>query len=130
LNIDHIGYAVRNINKAKEHFEILGFIFEHEIEDLKRNIKIMFGNNNGYRIELVTPLNKEMESPVDNYLSNSFGMPYHICYISNDFDADLEKLKEKGFKVIVSPDTAVGFDGRRVVFMMCIGTGLLEIVEN
>ena len=81
-------------------------------------------------IELVAPLDKKLESPVDQYLSNAVGMPYHICYESDRLDAEIEELKAQGYKVVIEPRPAVAFDGRRVVFMMNIGFGLMEIVEN
>ena len=57
-------------------------------------------------------------------------MPYHICYESAELEKDLEKLKSQGFKVILEPRTAVAFGERRVVFMMNLGFGLMEIVEK
>lgn len=127
--VDHIGYAVRQIDKAKEHFEILGFKFGQIIFDYERNVKLLFGNNDTCRIELVAQLDKNYESPVDRYVSNTFGMPYHICYSSEAFDNDIQRLVGRGFKVVVSPNKAVAFNGRRVVFLLSTGLGLVEIVE-
>lgn len=129
MKIDHIGYAVKRIDRALNSFEKLGFEFEPVINDLDRNVKLAFGVKEGYRIELVSPLDKKLESPIDQYLSNAAGMPYHICYISEDFDNEIESLKQQGFKVIIEPKPAVAFGGKRVVFMMSIGFGLMEIVE-
>lgn len=42
---------------------------------------------------------------------------------------DIEELKTQGFKVIIEPRVAVAFGGKRVVFLMNIGFGLMEIVE-
>ena len=66
---------------------------------------------------------------MDQYLSNAAGTPYHICYESEKFEDDLENLKSQGYKVVIEPRPAVAFEGRRVVFMMNIGFGLMEIVE-
>ena len=129
MKIDHIGYAVKRLDRAINSFEELGFIFEHVIDDTDRNVKLAFGEKDGYRIELVAPLDKKIESPVDQYLSNAVGTPYHICYASNRFDTEIEELKSQGFKVVIDPKPAVAFGGRRVVFMMNIGFGLMEIVE-
>ena len=100
------------------------------IDDADRNVKIAFGEKDGYRLELVCPLDKKQESPVDQYLSNVVGTPYHICYQSNNFDSEIESLKKQGFKVIIEPQPAVAFGGKRVVFMMNLGMGLMEIVES
>lgn len=129
MKIDHIGYAVKRIDRALTAFQKLGFEFEPVIDDTDRNVKLAFGNKDGYRIELVAPLDKKQESPVDQYLSNAVGTPYHICYESDSLDAEIEELAKQGFKVVIEPRPAVAFGGRRVVFMMNIGFGLMEIVE-
>ena len=130
MKVDHIGYAVKRIDRAITAFQKLGYEFEPVIDDTDRNVKLAFGSKDGYRIELVAPLDKKLESPVDQYLSNAVGTPYHICYKSESLDAEIEELKTQGYKVVIEPRPAVAFDGRRVVFMMNIGFGLMEIVEN
>lgn len=129
MRIDHIGYAVKRMDRAISSFEKLGFCFEPIVEDKDRNVIIAFGDKEGYRIELVAPLDKGLGSPVDQYLSNVAGTPYHICYQSVCFDREIENLKKKGFKVIIEPRPAPAFGGKRVVFMMNLGFGLMEIVE-
>ena len=129
MKIDHIGYAVKKIDRALSSFEKLGYNFGAIIDDTDRNVKLAFGEKDGYRIELVSPLDKAKESPVDKYLSNAHGIPYHICYESENFDSEIEDLKQQGFKVIIEPKPAIAFGGKRVVFMMNIGFGVMEIVE-
>ena len=130
MKVNHIGYAVRSLDKARDDFERLGFVFESPIEDKDRNVIIAFGNKDGYRIELISPLIKDKQSPVDNYLSKSFGTPYHFCYSSSSFEEDIENLIQKGFKVILKPMPAIAFSGRQVVFLISQYFGLMEIVEE
>ena len=52
MKIDHIGYAVKKIEQAQSAFEKLGFRFEQPVEDRDRNIKIVFGEKDGYRFWL------------------------------------------------------------------------------
>lgn len=129
MRIDHIGYAVKSMDRALGSFEKLGFVFEPIIDDIDRNVKLAFGEKDGYRIELVAPLVKNKKSPVDQFLSNAVGMPYHFCYQSERFDDEIGNLIVQGFKVVIEPKPALAFGGRRVVFMMNIGFGLMEIVE-
>lgn len=130
MKIDHIGYAVKKMDQALESFRKLGFSFGQIIDDTDRNIRIVFGEKESYRIELVCPLNKDKESPVDTYLSNVGATPYHICYQSENLDTKIEELQKNGFKVIIPPAEAVAFGRKKVVFMMTVGMGLLEIVEK
>ena len=130
MKIDHIGYAVKRLDCALKSFIKLGYQFNRVIDDTDRNIKIAFGEKDGYRIELVCPLDKFKESPVDAYLSKVGPTPYHICYQSGNFDIEIEELKKQGFKVIISPAESVAFFGKRIVFMMNLELGLMEIVET
>ena len=130
MKIDHIGYAVKKIERAKTSFEKLGYQFEDLIEDSDRNIAILFGEKDGYRIELVSPLDKGKESPVDSFLSKIGPTPYHICYRSDRFDDELEQLQKQGFKMTIPPAPAIAFGGKRVAFLMNLGLGLMEIVEE
>ncbi len=130
MTINHIGYAVKRIDRAIESFQKLGYVFGTQIDDPDRNVKIVFGEKDGYRIELVSPLDKKGSSPVDRYLGNTVGTPYHICYETDLFDLSVERLIAQGYKVIIEPRPAVAFGGKRVVFLMNIGFGLMEIVEK
>ena len=128
MRIDHIGYAVKNIDKAKNSMEALGYTFEPTVEDEDRNIFIAFGELDGYRVELIAPIGDE--SPVDMYLSKIGSTPYHICYKSNDIEADIEKLRNSRFKVSIPLAPAVAFNNKRVVFLYSLSVGLIEIVEE
>lgn len=128
MKIDHIGYAVRDIDKAKKSFEILGYVFEETIEDRDRNIYIAFGEMDGYRIELVAPISEE--SPVDTHLSKIGPTPYHICYKSDNIEADIESLTANRYKVLIPLAPAIAFGNKRVVFMYSLAVGLIEIVEE
>lgn len=130
MKINHIGYAVKRIDRAMESFRALGFDFGPIIDDIDRNIKISFGEKDGYCIELVSPLDKTVSSPVDSYISSGAGTPYHICYESDDFFSDIKALENQGFKVIVPPKPAVALGGANVVFLLNLGFGIMEIVER
>ena len=131
MKMDHIGYAVKRIDRAKESFEKLGFSFGEIVEDTDRNIRIAFGEKDGYRVELVSPLNRQEKSPVDAYLEKTGPTPYHLCYQSDDLAEDMERLQRQGYKVVIAPQKAVAFGGgRRVVFLACLAIGLIEIVEK
>lgn len=133
MKINHIGYAVKKIDKAIGEFQNLGFEFEDVIDDADRNIQICFGNNESYRIELVSPIDKEKPSPVDTYLSKVGPTAYHICYNSSNLEADIIELEKQGFRVIIPPAFAIAFSSesnRRVTFLMGRNSGIFEIVEE
>lgn len=128
MRIDHIGYAVTYIDKARTSMEALGYVFEDTVEDKDRNVFIAFGEMDGYRVELVAP--KGEGSPVDMHLSKIGPTPYHICYKSDDIEADIERLKTSRFKVAIPLAPTIAFGGKRVVFLYSLSVGLIEIVED
>ena len=127
--IDHIGYAVKNIERAKNSFEELGFHFDRIIDDTDRNVRIVFGQNSSYRVEIVAPMDRTKESPVDSYLKKTGPAPYHICYCSDNLESDIEVLRSKGFRTVIEPKEAIAFGGKKVVFMISLSLGLIELVE-
>lgn len=130
MEIDHIGYAVKRIERSVAAFEALGFTFAPVVEDRDRNIRLAFGSNGGCTVELVSPLDKTLPSPVDAYLSKIGSTPYHLCYRTGDLTAELERLQQQGYRVVIPPAPAVAFGGRQVVFLTGLQTGLLELLEN
>lgn len=128
MRIDHIGYAVKNIDRAKKSMSALGYTFEPTIEDHDRNIYICFGDLDGYRVELVAPIGEG--SPVDTHLSKIGPTPYHICYRSSSIEEDIERLKANRFKVSIPLAPAIAFNNKRVVFLYSLSVGLIEIVED
>lgn len=128
MKVDHIGYAVKDIEKAKKTMEVLGYRFKDTVEDTDRNIYIAFGELDGYRVELVAPMGGK--SPVDMHLSKIGPTPYHICYRSDAIEADIERLKASRFKVTIPLAPAIAFGNRRVVFLYSLSVGLIEIVEE
>lgn len=130
MRIDHIGYAVRKMDRARTSMEQLGWTFEPSIEDVDRNVLLAFGELDGQRVELVAPLDRSKPSPVDEIVTKSGATPYHICYQSDDLESDIALLKLKHFKVTRPPAPAVAFGGKRVVFMYALSVGLIEIVEG
>ena len=128
MRIDHIGYAVKNMEKSRKALEAVGYSFEDTIEDAARNVYLAFGEMDGYRIELVAPISTG--SPVDAHLAKIGPTPYHICYKSTNIEEDIKTLEKSRFKVSVPLAPAVAFGGKRVVFMFSLSVGLIEIVEE
>ena len=130
MKVDHIGYAVKNINNAQKAMEVLGYRFDEIIADTDRGIYFSFGTKDTLCIELVAPIDiKAGNSPVSNLLSKAGPTPYHICYHSDDMEADVNFLEDNGFRVIIPAAPAIAFGGKQVVFMYSVDAGLIEIVE-
>lgn len=129
MKIHHVGYLVKKIEKALPQFEKSGFVCEGEtVYDMNRDIDILFMVNDGYRIELVEP--KSEKSVAWNLLKKAGPSPYHLCYVSNDIEADMDMLRNAGFIPMGEPLAAPAIDNKRVVFMYSRQLGILELCEE
>lgn len=66
------------------------------------------------QIELVHPL--DGQGPVAKYLEKRGGGIHHLCFRSDDIDADVERLRAKGYRFIGESPTP-GAHGCRVIFI-------------
>ena len=130
MKIHHIGYAVKNIDKARSAFSNLGFSFSELVNDISRNLYIQFGENDGYRIELLAKLDETKESPIDSFIQKIGPTPYHFCYLTNNLENDINSFKNKGFIQTTIPCEALAFNNKRVVFLYNNAIGLVELVED
>ena len=146
MKMNHIGYAVKNIEKAEEKFKELGFQRSlktrggtREIQlDYERNIKILFLDNgiDDVMIELIELLDPEKPSPLDFIINGkagnySNGIPYHICYEVEDIDQATEELRRKHF-TIINPKQATTevLDHKCVTFLFNRTIGIIELIEK
>ena len=129
IEIDHLGYAVNDIDKSIKLFNELGYEITSElVTDDKRSVKIIFMQRGNLKIELISPINEN--SPINNYLKKNGNIPYHICYIVPDINETIEKLRNLKFKLFEGPETAIAFINKKVAFLYHIDYGVLELVEK
>ena len=130
MKIHHIGYLVNNIDSAVLSFEKLGFDLVSPItEDKMRNVLICFLENNGYRVELVSPVGRD--SDVYNLMKKKKNSPYHLCYEVNDIERSLEEYCAANESLIIQPPKpAIAIENRKVAFVMHKDLGIIEFVET
>jgi catechol 2,3-dioxygenase-like lactoylglutathione lyase family enzyme len=76
----------------------------------------------------VLGLRPDVESPIEEHVRRGGGA-YHLCYVVQDLDAALARVKEARGKVVVPPTPDVAFNGRRIAFFIHRAHGLVELVE-
>lgn len=127
--IDHIGYAVRDIQKTAAIYVTAGWTLSPIFEEKVQRTKIAFLTKPGMTtIELVSPL--EGESPVDNILRTQGVSPYHICYVVEDIMQAVEDLFEEGFKPLFMPVESVAMENRKICYLFHIDVGYIELVSK
>lgn len=129
LEIDHIGYAVRDIMTTAKHYLDAGWSISHIFEEKVQRARIAFLDKPGFTtIELVAPL--EGSSPVDNVLKQNGVAPYHICYVVDDIMQTLEDLYEEGFKPLFMPVESVAMGNRKICYLYHLDVGTIELVSR
>ena len=128
IGIDHVGYAVNDLNEAKERFEALGFSFSDDVIDELRDVNVSLGTNpEGFRVELLSPV-EGRKSPIDGFLRKTGPTPYHICYKTSDIDESIAALKENGFTLMSTPAISVPLKGD-VCFLYSSEIGIIELIS-
>ena len=129
LKLDHIGYAVSDIEKTASHYVDAGWELSEVYEERVQNARIAFLRREGFpTIELVSPL--EGKSPVDNILKQVGCSTYHVCYVVEDIDQAVEDLYEEDFKPLFFPVESVAMENRKICYLYNMQVGLIELVQR
>ena len=129
MEIHHIGYLVKKIDKAIASFEELGFsVLIPSTWDKGRNAMICFLTNNCYCVELICPTK---ESAIYPLLKQHYNSPYHLCYKCDNIEETIYQLKKKKFKVVRDPEPAPAIGVKaRVAFLISANIGIIELVDR
>ena len=125
--LDHIAIAVPDLEKAIARFcEDFGLDLGGTEDVLEAKTKAAFIPLPPTNIELIHPLNNE--GPVKTFLEKKGGGLHHLCFRSDDIEADVQRLREKGYQFL-SEKPSRGAHDSMVIFIhpkSCDGV-LIEI---
>ncbi len=127
--IDHIAIAVPDLERAIRRFmDDFGFEFTGREDVEQAATSTAFFARTNARIELVHPLNGK--GPIAKYLEKRPGGLHHLCFTTNDIDADVARLRERGYQFITDQPQA-GAHGCRVIFIhpKCSDGVLIELSQ-
>lgn len=97
--LDHIAIAVPDLEGAIKRFmEDFGLDYEGSEDVEAARTSTAFFPLPPTSIELVHPLRGE--GPIAKYLEKKGGGLHHICFRSDDIEADVARLKEKGYQFL------------------------------
>jgi len=132
LSLDHIGYAVANIERYLDTFLIPLLrpqAVSPVIEDPLQRVRIVFVTLvGGGRIELIETIDDA--SPVRKILGSGRGGLYHVCYVTEDLEQQIERFRDMGCLLISGPTPATAFDGQRIAFLYTPQRDIIELVES
>jgi methylmalonyl-CoA/ethylmalonyl-CoA epimerase len=112
--LDHVGIAVRSIERARRFYEALGLAVA-EIEEVPaEGVRVAMIPCGESRIELLEPTRDD--SAVAVFLEKRGEGIHHLCLGSDDLTADDAALREAGYRSL-RPEPTEGAGGSRVQFI-------------
>ena len=130
MTIDHIGIAVRSIDRALEFYrDALGAepVRRERVEPEKVEAAILPAG--GGRIELLEPTSPD--SVIARFLERRGEGMHHLALQVEDIEAAAAAVRRSGRQLVVDK-IQIGAEGYRYVFVhpACTGGVLLELVER
>lgn len=113
--LDHIAVAVPDLEKAIKRFmEDFGLILEGTEDVTAVKTATAFFPLTSTSIELVHPL--KGEGAIAAYLEKKGGGLHHLCFRSDNIDADIARLKARGYQFLSDAPT-MGAHNSKVIFI-------------
>jgi methylmalonyl-CoA/ethylmalonyl-CoA epimerase len=128
--IDHIGIAVKSIEKACEHWEsVFGYRQLTEIVvNTRQKVKVVFlSKEDSIMIKLIEPTDES--SPIYRFARKGGGL-HHLCFKCGKLGEELKRLNEMGLKTLVPPQPGEAFENNDIAFIFA-GHGLnIELIDT
>lgn len=128
--LDHVAIAVTSLPEGIRRFcDDLGLTLEGTEDVPSAQTTTAFLPVPGTRIELVAPL--DGEGPIARHLDRRGPGIHHLCFRTDNLDADVARLRERGWKFTTDAPSP-GAHGTRVMFIhpSCFDGVLIELAEH
>ncbi len=128
--IEHLGIAVKSIEKSAKMYEALLGKPSYKTEAVEsEGVSTLFFQIGDSKIELLEATNPE--SPIAKFIEKKGEGIHHIAYDVSDIESELERLKSEGFQLIHKTPKD-GADNKRIAFLHPKSTGgvLVELCEE
>lgn len=130
MKIEHIGIAVKDIEASNELFEALFDAPHYKIESVEsEGVLTSFFKVGDSKIELLQATNPD--SPIAKFITKKGEGMHHIAFEVDDIEAEILRLKAKGFKMIHEMPK-FGADNKRIAFLHPKSTNgvLIELCQD
>ncbi|MEZ4857390.1 MAG: methylmalonyl-CoA epimerase [Flavobacteriaceae bacterium] len=128
--IEHIGIAVKDIQKANELYKrLLGYShYKTEVVESEGVITSFFKCGDS-KIELLEATNPQ--SPIAKFLEKKGEGIHHVAFSVNDLQSEVTRLKMEGFEIL-NEEPKEGADNKWVVFLHPKSSGgvLIELCQE
>lgn len=128
--IEHIGIAVKDIEKSNKIFASLFHKKHYKMEEvLSEGVKTSFFQIGENKIELLEATNPN--SPIAKFIDKKGEGVHHIAFAVDDIISEVKRLKDEGFHIL-NETPKKGADNKLVVFLHPKSTNgvLIELCED
>ncbi len=128
--IEHIGIAVKNLEKSNELFKGIFGKAHYKMEEVEsEGVKTSFFEVGPNKIELLEGTNEN--SPISKFIAKKGEGIHHIAFAVDNILAEVERLKKEGF-IILNEVPKKGADNKLVVFLHPKSTNgvLIELCQD
>ena len=128
--IEHIGIAVKNLEKSNKLFASLFGEPSYKIEEVaSEGVKTSFFASGPNKIELLQATNPN--SPIAKFIENKGEGIHHIAFAVLDIEDEVKRLQNEGF-VVLNEIPKKGADNKLVVFLHPKSTNgvLIELCQE
>ena len=113
--IEHIGIAVKDLEKSNELFANLFGEPHYKIEEVaSEGVKTSFFKVGTNKIELLEAT--KPDSPIAKFIEKKGEGIHHIAFDVDDIEAEIERLKASGF-IVLNETPKQGADNKLVAFL-------------
>lgn len=113
--IEHIGIAVKNLEKSNQLFSKLFNKKHYKTEEVEsEGVKTSFFKVGPNKIELLEATNPD--SPIAKFLEKKGEGVHHIAFAVTDIVSEIKRLKKEGF-IVLNETPKKGADNKLVAFL-------------
>ncbi len=128
--IEHIGIAVKDLDKSNELFAKLFGKPHYKIEAVEsEGVKTSFFEAGPNKIELLEGTDEN--SPISKFIAKKGEGIHHIAFAVDDILSEVDRLKNEGF-IVLNETPKKGADNKLVVFLHPKSTNgvLIELCQD
>ncbi len=115
MKLEHIGIAVKNLEKSNDLFRQLLGREHYKIEEVEsENVKTSFFMTGDSKIELLEA--SSQDSAIAKYIEKRGEGIHHIAFEVEDIHAEMKRLSEEGFRIL-NEKPKRGADNKLVCFV-------------
>ena len=128
--IEHIGIAVKDLDKSNELFAAIFGKPHYKVEEVEsEGVKTSFFQVGSNKIELLEGTNEN--SPITKFIDKKGEGVHHIAFAVEDILSEVMRLKNEGF-IVLNETPKKGADNKLVVFLHPKSTNgvLIELCQE